>query len=154
MNVRTLLLCLAVAAVGLLVLASCASAKYIAKPNEEIYRTWTNEKISAQKFVIGPDGGKAYLKLTDTTPFFETGGEIVSKWTDSEGNVWYKVLGIRTKGSYSGVRFKELDKVSKSGSVLESMWPAPTSDKEMKNPRYPARIDPKDPNYAIYYKAP
>ena len=90
--------------------------------------------MSPRRFVVAPDGWKPYLKLADTTPFFETAGQFVRKWTDSEGNVWYRYFGTRT-------------------TVWESMWGAPGSDEEMKNPRYPAKIDTQDTNYKIYYKA-
>ena len=140
---------------ALIMLGGCASAKYVAKPNEEIYGTWVNEKMSAQKIVVGPDGGKTYLKLTDTTPYFETAGEIVSKWTDSEGNIWYKCMSARVKGAYANAaaKFTELDKLSKSGTVWESVWTMPMSDEEIKNPKYPTKIDPQDSNYGIYYRA-
>lgn len=153
MKTRTPLLFSVFVIACVLILSSCSPSKYVAKPNEEIYGTWTNEKMSVQKLVIAPDGGKMYLKLTDTTPYAEVGGEWTSKWTDSEGNIWYKSIASRTKGPYSGFKFTELDKLSKSGTVLESVWTAPSSDEELKNPKYPTKIDPQDPNYTIYFRA-
>jgi hypothetical protein len=136
-----------------LMLGSCSPSKYVAKPNEEIFGTWTNEKMSAQKLIIAADGGKLYLKVTDETPYSESTGAWISKWTDSEGNIWYKSFNSRIKGPYSGFKFTELDKLSKSGTVLESVFKAPSNDEELKNPQYPTKIDPQDSSYTIYFKA-
>lgn len=152
MKARTAFLYFAIVLTCGLMLGSCSPSKYVAKANEEIFGTWTNEKMSAQKSVIGADGGKLYLKLTDETPYAESTGEWISKWTDSEGNIWYKSLNSRSKGPYSGFKFAELDKLSKSGTVLESVWTAPSSDEELKNPKYPTKIDPQDSSYNIYFK--
>ena len=152
MKVRTLILCSTTLAC-VLMLCCCGPGKYVAKPNEEIYGTWINEKADAQKLVIGPEGGKMYLKVNDTDVYAETTGEIVSKWIDSEGNIWYKSSNARSKGAYAGMKFTELDKLSKSGTVWESVWIMPSNDEQMKNPKYPNKIDPQDPNYEIYYRA-
>ena len=42
--------------------------------------------------------------------------QIDSKWTDSEGNIWYKVFGAVTD---SGQKFQVLFKISRKGTQLE-----------------------------------
>ena len=108
----------------LVVLGGCGS-----KANEEICGTWTNDKASGeiahpQKLVetsVGYKllGYKLYSGVSDSDPF-EIGTEkIDSKWTDSEGNIWYKTLGTLTAGEYKGTKFQCLYKISKSATVCE-----------------------------------
>jgi hypothetical protein len=138
---------------SLIQLASCGPGKYTPKPNEEIYGTWTNEKMSPQKEIHTADGSKQYLYTSDSTSFYEGTGKTISKWTDSEGNIWYKVLStFTTPNTYKGQIFTVLEKLSKSATVWESVWASPSSDAELKNPVYPAAIDPNNSNYRIYYR--
>jgi len=46
---------------------------------------------------------------------------IDSKWTDSEGNIWYTVFGIGT-GFWEGHKSQELYKLSKSATVMEGAY--------------------------------
>ena len=151
------MLCVLLTLLVMLMFGGCATAKYVPKPNEEINGTWINEKISPQKNVNTPDGWKQYLPVSDSVPFYEGTGEIISKWTDSEGNIWYKSLITITGGTGDGDATKiilaELDKLSKSATVWESVWTMPTNEQELKTPIYPTTIDPKNPNYGIYYRA-
>ncbi len=145
--------CIVLFGAALILLGGCAKAKYVAGPNEEIYGTWTNEKMDFKKVAMAPEGKYMYLQLADTTPFEESTGQIAAKWTDSEGSVWYKFSYTRTKGPHAGSKFTELDKLSKSGKVWEYVWTAPANDAEMKNPSYPTKIDPQDYLYSVYYRA-
>jgi hypothetical protein len=75
--------------------------KYVPGSDEELYGTWTNEHnggdiFHPQKVVITPGGYTAYSMISDTNPLFVWKSWIDSKWTDSEGNIWYKVFGAGT----------------------------------------------------------
>ena len=137
------------------VLGSCATGKYVPKANEELYGTWINEKMLPQKVINNADGFQQYLHVSDSTPFYSGTGGIISKWTDSEGNIWYKTFGTYTGGAgdYNGKSFTMLEKLSKSATVLEFVWAMPTSDQEIKTPTYPSKIDSRDSEYGIYYCA-
>jgi hypothetical protein len=113
-----------VIAVILIMVAGCAPGKYVAKQNEQLFGTWTNEQnvgsvYDPQKVVIAIDGYKLYSKISDSVPSEENTWQIDSKWTDSEGNIWYKTFGTVTMGTYKGARWQELEKLSKSGTVWE-----------------------------------
>jgi uncharacterized lipoprotein YehR (DUF1307 family) len=155
MKAKRMLFYVLFALLVVLMLAGCASGKYVPKPNEELYGTWINEKMSPQKLVNTPDGWKQYLHVSDSTPFYEGTRGITRKWTDSEGNIWYETFSTFTSGAgdYNGKSFTVLEKLSKSATVLESVWTMATSDQELKTPTYPSKIDPKDSEYSIYYRA-
>jgi hypothetical protein len=139
-------------------LAGCGPGKYVEKPNEELYGTWTNETYSGvisegaytpQKSVTAPGTYSDYRLLTDHGPGFTGKEEATSKWKDSEGNIWYK---INMSGSTGDNTFKwqSLQKLSKAATVREFVTIevgafGPTS--------YPTKVDPSDPNYRIYYRA-
>ena len=149
MKPRMLLLFALLVLLSLILLGSCAPRKYVPKPNEEIYGTWTNEKIFPQKVVNTADGWKQYNYIADSVPLIEGTGTPDSKWTDSEGNIYYKGFDTVTSGTYKGNKFQELDKLSKSGTVWESVS---TMVREFEASNYPAKIDPKDSSYRIYYR--
>ena len=99
MKGRTLLLCSALILVALLLLDGyCFGQNYIAKSNEELYGTWTNENAQPQEMVKFPGGYKTYDKISDSNPYEEGTEQIAEKSTDSEGNVWYKTFGTVTFG--------------------------------------------------------
>jgi hypothetical protein len=134
----------------LILFGGCATGKGI--PKDLGLGTWVNEKMSPQKEIDTVGGWKQYLHTSDSSPFYEGTGKLISQWTDSEGNIWQKVLSTFTApDAYKGQIFTNLAKYSKSGTVRESVWQSPTSDAEMKNPVYPSKIDPQNPNYSIYY---
>ncbi len=90
MGGRMLLVGSLVLVVGVILVGGCAPGKYMPKTNEELYGTWINEKITPQKNVISPGSYKNYTYVTDSSVVSEGTMQIFSKWTDSEGNVWYK----------------------------------------------------------------
>ena len=152
MKTRTMILAVFVSFLVMILFGGCTKGKEI--PKDLGLGTWTNEKISPQKEVDTPDGWKQYLHLADSTPLYEGTSKITSLWTDSEGNIWYKWLATFTApDAYKGQSITGLDKYNKSATVRESVWQSPTSDAEMKNPVYPSKIDPQNPNYSIYYRA-
>jgi hypothetical protein len=132
----------------------CFGQNYVPSPNEELYGTWTNEQNSGdiyhpQKMVVTPDRYTLYYKISDSVPCMDNTWRIVSKWTDSEGNVWYKIFGGGI-GNWEGHNWLELDKLSKSGTVWERAL-SPVRDFD---PRfYPREIDPNHPYYRILYRA-
>jgi hypothetical protein len=145
-------------AVILIVAGGCAPGKYVAKQNEQLYGTWTNQQnvggvLSPQKAVVTVDGNKLYSKISDSVPSEENTFQIDSKWTDSEGNIWYKIFGTVTMGAYKGARWQELEKLSKSGTVWERALNALGASGEFNPQNYPPRIDPKYFEYRILYRA-
>ncbi len=130
--------------------------KYTPKENEELYGTWINTQypglgsMRPQKIVVTADGYKRYLLVSDSAPSSqEQEGtlQIISKWTDDEGNIWYRSFLTVT---LRGATIAELDKLSNSATVWESVWAyAPTPDPD----NFPKKIDPKDMTYNIRYRA-
>ena len=137
-------------------LGATAEDKYIAMPNEELYGTWTNRQYDPtwqeQKTVVTADGYKSYAKTTDTVPLGESTLYIDGKWTDSNGNVWYRVYGILTSGPHTGYNWQALEKISKSGTVRETQL----STAAQYDPAwYPTELKPDDTYtyYQIRYRA-
>jgi hypothetical protein len=137
--------------------------KYVPKPDEELYGTWTNEENfgfvpQPQKVVNTPPNiCKAYNGISDSDPYEESRWDIDSKWTDSEGNVWYKIFrtvsNISEKSGWQGLNYQELHKFSKSATVWERVGVELQYEVEYSNPQYyPQKIDPKDPSYCILYR--
>ncbi len=112
---------------------------YLAQDNEELYGTWVLT-LPTRKLIHKPDGtfevswpdisgygaGRRYGRYL-----------ITGKWTDSEGNIWYKWHWV----SSDSREFYTLGKISNSGSTLEVIS---ASDK------YPTEIDPKRAGYHKY----
>jgi hypothetical protein len=90
--------------------------------------------------------------LSDTTPYDNATYEIDAKWTDSEGNIWYKVHGIQTSGQWKGYTYVELDKLSKSGIVWEGQYTSIGLNAKVDAMSYPKELDPKNPNYGIFLR--
>jgi hypothetical protein len=144
------------AALVLLVSSGIAAQdKYIPKPNEELYGTWTNEKnrgdlFHPQKVVVTQDGYTGYSKISDSDSLFSWKLSIDSKWTDSDGNIWYKILGIGD-GSWKGYKSQKLYKLSKSGTVMERAW-TDVGNGAYDASMYPKKIDPMISSYRILYR--
>ena len=141
-----------------LLAGSCGPAKYTPKPNEELYGIWVNKSYSGQfapgndypqKEVIDANGYKIFRLVDDFGTYF-TGTELItSRWTDSDGNVWYKT----SRGSNNGQKaiiFECLYKLSKSSTVRESEW---TESATYSPGAYPTKIDAKDMTYRVYNRA-
>ena len=66
---------------------------------------------------------------------------IKDKWTDTEGNIWYKVIIYR---GGQDIEIYELNKISNFGNTLETM---------MSTNEWPTEIDPNHPlyTYILYY---
>ena len=123
---------------------------YVPKDSEEICGTWVNTTYAAgagygfyQKWVLYNWGyWEGYYKLT--AEFSDMTGTfiLVDKWTDSEGNIWYKEFVRQRNNPFPSF---ELDKISKIGTVWEYVFSykgSPTAD----------NMNPKNPYYRIYYR--
>jgi hypothetical protein len=132
--------------------------KYTPKPNEEIYGTWVNEEMNPPKTVNNPDGTFAdYFPASYSKPYEGGNKEIVKKWADSEGSVYYDTYETFTFGAgMVGTKSQCLNKVSKSGTVLEMMWVLVS---EFGPDKFPSTLDTKSGNsfntqgYLIFYRA-
>ena len=125
--------------------------KYTPKPNEEIYGTWVNEEMNPPKTANNPDGTFAdYFPASYAKPYEGGNREIVKKWTDSEGSVWYNCYDTFTAGSIKGHKVQNLWKISRSGTVAEFVW---TEAYQFDPSNFPTKLDPKSPNYFIFYRA-
>ena len=144
---------------AVLLLGSCASAKYVPTANEELYGTWTgNGRMFAyriHKVVYSENSEKTFEDAASPVASIETRFEITGKWKDSEGNVWYKCITTVTGGTLgdNGAEYVWLLKLSKAANVLERVFVAPSSDEEMKNPVYPSTIDPTSDFYSMFSRA-
>ncbi len=135
--------------VTLLVFGGCATAKKVSKKDYRFFSgTWINEEYNSHPFlarlVIRSNGTfDGYFRIADTEKAGIGHFIIVDKWTDSEGNIWYKTHvwpGVIVEGKPSGY---ELDKFSNSGNVWEYI--SITGD-------FPAEIDENHVKYHLYYR--
>lgn len=155
MKSRILLLSATVILLSMIPPGAKAKDKYVPKANEELYGTWINEKnggdkYNPQKVVVTADGYTGYSKISDSVPLFAWRLWIDNKWTDLEGNTWYKIFGIGI-GDYEGEKSQELYKLSKSGTVMERAFVAGMG--EFSPSYYPTKIDPNSYSYRILYRA-
>ena len=113
---------------------------YLPTNNEEICGTWVNTEyhLVAQKVVMNPDGTWGWAMRANAELDMKFTYKLKEKWTDSEGNIWYKV---RLK-SHRGEDYV-LVKISNSGNTREVAF---------NRNEYPTKIDPKEVNYRIYYR--
>jgi hypothetical protein len=141
---------------SIIALRAIAQDKYVANVREELFGTWVNSQNSGdifhpQKVVVTADGYEGYSKKSDSVPLFTWALQIENKWTDSEGNIWYKVLG-NGKGRYAEEPSLELYKLSKSGEVMERAFLWFPFGAGFKYAKYPTEIDSKQFSYRILYR--
>ena len=158
MKARAMILT-AVTALALMATGASGQTKYVPKPDEELYGTWTNEQNTGdlyhpQKLIVSSNKITMYYRISDRTPTVDGDmtWKIDSKWTDSDGNVWYKTYGTHTAGIYKGYSWQELDKVSKSGKVWERAL-SPLGNVGFDPAYYPTSIDPRATYYRILYRS-
>jgi hypothetical protein len=141
--------------------ASCATTpSYEAKEYEEIYGTWINKSYSdtmqqgydqaytlanyAQKIITTDEGTyDIYNGLNDIVPIFKIKYTITEKWTDSDGNIWYKIVS-EYETEYAERTRLGLNKIDHTGSTWEIV---------IAEDDYPAKLDPSHPEYRIYYRS-
>jgi hypothetical protein len=161
MKTRTVILAVLITFLSLVLFTGCAPRKYVPKSNEELYGTWINKSYSGhyarddiqpQKEVIDSTGYQVFRFVDDLGKYFVGAETITSKWTDSEGDIWYKTY----KGVWDWEDGKKsevphfLYKLSKSATVRESVY----ASRDTYTPSaYPTKIDPKDMTYRVYNRA-
>ncbi len=138
MKIRTLIVVL-ILTMAVFVLLAGGSKK------EEYYGTWVNTDYDRSLLTIrakrihNQDGTlMKYMSTSDTEPYETATFTIEDKWTDSEGNIWYKILYTITGQILS--RF-ELTKISDNGTTLETVFSIID---------YPTEIVPNDGSNFIY----
>ena len=139
----------------IITLGATAQDKYVPKTDEEIYGTWilTNlNQTELQKIVLSAKGMDRFSLLSNAIPYDNATYEIDVKWTDSEGNIWYKAHGIQTSGIYKGYTYVELDKLSKSGTVWEGQFTLTGFNTKVDAMSYPKEFDPKSPSHGIFLR--
>ena len=86
-------------------------------------------------------------QTSDTSVYCSGTLEVISQWTDPEGNVWRKVLSTLTLPEvYKGNKVAVLQKYSMNGTVKESVW----VDADLNNLVFPIEIDASKPHYEVY----
>ena len=160
MKTRTLVSISILVFAVLIFVGSCATGKksvkeneiYMPVSNEEIFGTWVNTNDPGdpgsplnQKKVITHWGYFEFFSRVDSTsPSWKGTQFLVDKWTDSEGNIWYKEYRMESFHYGASRRFC-LDKISNNGNTYEFIWSSfdfPTED----------QMNPDGPNYCIYYR--
>ena len=112
---RTRLLVVVTAALFLsLLLLGGLVVTHALESRDPFYGTFANEEMSPQKWVTFPGGFKSYVLMSDTLPADEGTEHIVARWTDSEGNIWY-----RTQATMGKRKLLTLVKISKPGTARE-----------------------------------
>jgi hypothetical protein len=144
------------AMVFLIPFATNAQEKYVPTANEELYGVWmcreNPDYNHPQKSVITADGYKSFLHTSDTASQEEGTMVIDGKWTDSDGNTWYKILGTVTTGQWKGYNFQALEKLTNSGTIKESVFQPIGLGTKFSPEYYPLAIDPSKPTYEIRYR--
>jgi len=140
-------------------LVSCATEPYAAKGDEEIYGTWINTSYKytmwgskdyhhtlanyAQKIITKKDSTyEIYGSVNDMVPQFKFQYTITDNWTDSDSNIWYKIVSQYRSEYSERIRFG-LNKISNTGRT----WEFNVSEDDC-----PTQIDPNHPEYRIYYR--
>ncbi len=76
--------------------------------------------------------------------------QIDSKWTDAEGNLWYKTLARVKTGEWARFKGQWLIKLSKGATVWECTWKYLYTTQEFDPAHYPKEIRP-DVFYPVFY---
>jgi hypothetical protein len=119
--------------------------------NEELSGTWINMEYKEGfdpdnglkgKVVFYPDGRFESYKITsDDKADYKAVYKIEEKWTDKDGNIWYKYR--LTEKSWESSDSRHLSKISDSGKIQECQF-----DFEF----YPKKIDSSRLAYRKYYR--
>ena len=111
---------------------------------DEICCTWINTAYTSgdrpQKMIFNYDGTfETYRSKEAVDPIMRGIYQIVQKWTDAEGLIWYKVKLFDMYGTQH-----QLARINQSGDNLEFV---------QKRYEYPQAIDHADQNYSVYSKS-
>jgi hypothetical protein len=132
----------------LLITAICISLVFYAgmsySKTDELCCVWVNAKYESgnkpQKLIFNYDGMYATYGAKNSTGALQQGMfQIVWKWQDSEGNIWYR---IKMQDPKYGTKYK-LARISKNGDKLEFTC---------KSEKYPTEINVNNPDYCLYLK--
>ena len=113
---------------------------YVPKQNEELFGTWVNLDYPPgerhQKIVVHPDGryerfSQQWLK----EPTSKFSYKITDKWTDSEGDIWYKA-----QVSNPNFESYQLHRISNSGKTMEFVRDGTNYPTEIDQDKYPYRV--------------
>ena len=92
---------------------------YFAKDQEELYGTWVNMKYVSsipQKIVYKPAGTfNCFKDINSKAPCYGGRYLITGKWSDSDGNIFYKSNWVGDWGEEA----YQITKISNSGKTLE-----------------------------------
>jgi hypothetical protein len=114
---------------------------YVATENEKLYGTWIGAtKDDRAKLILNPDGTDEAYFTDSVEPGRNATFIIIDKWTDSDGNLWYKQK-VQIEKSIIGYR---LSKISSDGSMMEIVYSF-LGD-------CPTEINPNHYNYESYYR--
>lgn len=120
--------------------------------SEDIWGTWVNTEQPkgryhhvSEKRVFSPEGMfKFYYYESSQSPEFEGTYTITERWTDSEGNICYKIKATGKSIKYRDkVEWYLLSRISDSGKTLEYVY-HPLD--------YHKKLDPNHPSYRILYR--
>ena len=122
---------------------------FVPSSSEEIFGTWINTEYSGeltwnQKYVHYSWGYcECYSEMESKNPAigFLITSTLVDKWTDAEGNIWYKEF-VRYQ---MGDTWYQLVKISDNGTTLEYMWTKRDFPVE-------ADLNPDNATFRIYYR--
>ncbi len=118
-----------------------------------IHGVWINTEYSGndvlsyhQKIIHYSNGTwSAFCQVTSPKPRRVGNDTVVEKWFDVEGNTWYKLASERAVSCWGHCNEHRLCRVNRSGDTLEFVSkPAHLG--------WPTEIDPKDPEYRVYYR--
>lgn len=146
MNARITFLVLAAALLG-----ACSPGTYQPKAAEEIYGTWTSDNLAQQKLVIAAGQFRSFSLPDDLEPFTAGTEVIAARWTDAQGDVWYKTNVTVTSGlgAPRGTRWQALRRLSKSATVLEGMV---VPVRQFDPGAFPEKLEPDTESYGMYYR--
>jgi hypothetical protein len=113
--------------------------------SDELCGSWINVDYKNHfqkpvKVIFNPDGKfEKYRNADSKFPQWEGTYKITEKWTDSEGNIFYK---FQQKDQLER-DWKHLCKISNSGKILEFVYG---------NDEYPTEVIPGPQYYLIYFR--
>jgi hypothetical protein len=128
-----------------------AQEKYLPKENEELSGRWKDDTATDMQTVYDSVGFRTYYGTANDVLLNEATQEIENKWTDIEGNVWYKTRGVFVGESpYLGTKFQALYEVNKSKTML-TCWANTVNEYDSSN--YPQEYAPKANFESHYHRA-
>ena len=144
MKTRTFVSILILVLSVLIISEGCATDKKVTKEDYRFMEgTWINLDYDKAwryaKVIRKPDRTyEEYVMSYSELPALKGEYTINDKWTDSEGNTFYKIIVTSHGASYY-----ILSKIDKSGKVYEDVW----STSGM-----PTEVDTENDLYRIYYR--